>query len=123
MFIDVSKGTERKNGAIEFCCPGTAEWICSNPLAPFFQRLSSTFGGDAFLFSPLPALLISLFQFLQANQLTLFPQDISLVFAQAGGTDTSQVLDITWTPQIEYRVIANDEGAGDGQQFTCDTLE
>ena len=61
--------------------------------------------------------------FFDARQFALLPQYIALVFAQTGGTNTTQVLDITWTPQIEYRVIANNEGAGNRQQFTCNAPE
>src|SRR5438876_1125662 len=116
MLIDVSKGTERKNCTIEFGCAGTAERKRSNPLASLFQRLSSAFGGKTFLFPRFLALLSTSFQFLKAYQLALFPKNIALIFTQAGGTNTTQVLDITRTPQIEYRVIANDEGTGNRQQ-------
>src|SRR6266536_1917386 len=99
----------------------SAKIVPSSSAAP--ARLSSAFGGEAFLFSRVLALLSTFFQFLQANQLTLFPQDIALIFTQTGCTNTTQMLDIPWTPQIEYRVIANDEGAGNRQQFTSDAPE
>src|SRR6266699_3305494 len=53
----------------------------------------------------------------------MLPEQIALVFAQAGGADAAQVLDVTGSPEAEDGVIAYDERAGHRQEFTCDTLE
>ena len=44
-----------------------------------------------------------------ASSILMFPQQIALVLTQAGSTDTTQMLDIAGTPEVEYRVIANNE--------------
>src|SRR6266849_4720858 len=102
IFIDVVESMKDKNCAIQFGCSCATKRICANLLASLLQSFHGSFGGNAFLLTRLLAFLNAAFKFFQARQFTMFPKHIELVFAQAGGTDTTKLWHITGTPEIQY---------------------
>src|SRR5258707_2274652 len=123
ILADVTKCTERKDGAIEFRGSGATERVRADLPASFLQGLRCAIGCLALLFPRLLTFLVGFFQLLQAYQLALLPELIALVLAQAGGADAVQVSCIARAPEVEDRVVANHKRAGDGQEFTWDPME
>src|SRR6266513_3970712 len=111
---NVAEGTQSKNSAIEFRRARATEGIRTYGAAASLQSLRRAFNSfGTFLIFFLLAGVITHLEPLQAHPFALFPQEVTLVLTEAGGTNAAQVLYVAWTPEIEHRVIANDACTGD----------
>src|SRR5439155_13086065 len=104
ILADIAHGTQHKNGSIEFCGSSPAQRIVTNLAAAALQGLLCS--NRRFPFARLAGLLIAL---LQTIHLVDLPEQIAMILAQAGGADAAQMLNIARTPEVEHRVIANNE--------------